>query len=581
MNAAHTAALGNAPTLAAGIDPALFPGFDPALAPGLDPQLAIPGTMMDVPLDIGWIFEHAVRNNGHREIVAKLDDGTTHRYTYAAFAKRVAQLAHALVALGVEPGDRVASFAWNTHRHLELYYAVPMIGAVLHTTNIRLFPEQVRWMLDHAGDRFVFVDASLAHALAGALAEAEKPPALIVMGALATDLGQPAHDYESLLAGQPTHFDWPVLDELAAAILCYTSATTGDPKGVAYTHRSTVLHSLMAALRDGVGMSGADTVLPVVPMFHANAWGSPYYALMIGAKFVLPGPKLDPQSVIDLVNNEGVTHSLGVPTVWLAVRDELEKRDSTLPTLRTLLIGGSAVPPSLFDDFAKRGISIVQGWGMTELSPLGTSAQVVHAIADAPWPVQRAALIKQGRFAPLVAWKILDDDDRDVPRDGTTPGNLWVRGHAITGSYYKLGDDLPAFKDGWLHTGDVCTIDEHGYLALVDRSKDLVKSGGEWISSVDLENTIMGHPDVREAAVIGLAHEKWVERPVAVVALREGRDLDEATLRGWIAERVAKWWVPDRIVFIDAIPRTGVGKFLKRELRAQYEHLLTGAAPAK
>lgn len=555
-----------------------------ARAPGapahLDLTTAIPGTMMDVPLELSWLFEHAVRNHARAQIVAILDDGSTHRYTYGDFARRVAQLAHALVELGVKPGDRLATFAWNTHRHLELYYAVPMIGAVLHTTNIRLFPEQIRWMLEHAGDKLVFVDASLAPALAQTLATAANAPQLVVMGAPGRQLPGRVHDYETLLAGKPVEFSWPRIDELAAAILCYTSATTGDPKGVAYTHRSTVLHALMAALPGSVGMTGADMVLPIVPMFHANAWGSPYYALMLGAKFVLPGPKLDPQSVIDLVERERVTHSLGVPTVWLAVRDELERRDAKLPTLKTLLIGGSAVPPSLFDDFAKRGISIIQGWGMTELSPLGTASGLVAELVAAPWDVQRTALIKQGCFAPLVAWKLLAQDGRDVPRDGTTAGTLWVRGQAIAGSYYRI-DDSPAFLDGWLNTGDVCTIDAHGYLQVVDRSKDLVKSGGEWISSVDLENTIMGHGAVREAAVIGVPHEKWVERPVAIVALREGREIDEITLQAWLAEKVAKWWVPDRIVFVDAIPRTGVGKFLKRELRARYADLLATSASVK
>ncbi len=548
-----------------------------ARAPQLDPSTAIPGTMMDVPLNIRWIFEHAVRNNPAREIVSRLDDGSTFRYTYAGFAKRVAKLAHALVKLGVQPGDRVASFAWNTHRHLELYYAVPMIGAVLHTTNIRLFPEQVAWVLQHGGDRLVFVDASLVEALERALATAPGySPGVVVMGASETTPQGVVHDYETLLAAQPETFGWPDVDERAAAILCYTGGTTGDPKGVAYTHRSTVLHSFAAGLVDAIEIRQRDTILPIVPMFHANAWGSPYYALTIGTKYVLPGPRLDPHSIIELVDQEKVTLSLGVPTVWLAVRDELEKRDAYLPTLQTLLIGGSAVPPSMFDDFNKRGIRIVQGWGMTEMSPLGTTSSLTHENERAPWEERRADLLKQGRFVPVCAWRIVDDYGNDVPRDGTTAGDLWVRGHAIAGSYFNLKEDLPVFKDGWFATGDVCTVDARGYLSVVDRSKDLVKSGGEWISSVDLENTVMGHPSVREAAVIGLPHEKWQERPVAFVALREGHALDERTLQDWLAERVAKWWVPDRIVFIDAIPRTGVGKFLKRELRRQYGDLLGG-----
>ncbi len=560
--------------------------------PQLDLSTAIPGTMMDVSLNIRWIFEHAVRNNPRREIVARLDDGTLFRYTYADFAKRVAQLAHALVGLGVKPGDRVASFAWNTHRHLELYYAVPMIGAVLHTTNIRLFPEQVAWVLQHGGDRLVFVDESLRAPLEKALATAphyrpelvvmSAPPASAAVTPASASAAAASHAsstlyFESLLASQPETFDWPDVDENAAAILCYTGGTTGDPKGVAYTHRSTVIHSFAATLVDAIGIRQSDTVLPVVPMFHANAWGSPYYVLTIGAKYVLPGPKLDPHSVIDLVDGEKVTISLGVPTVWLAVRDELEKRDAYLPTLKTLLIGGSAVPPSLFDDLKKRGISILQGWGMTEMSPLGTTSTLMHENQDLPWAEQRADLLKQGRFNPICAWKVVGEDGKDVPTDGRTAGDLWVRGHAITGGYFNVSEPLPVFEDGWFMTGDVATVDPRGYLAIVDRSKDLVKSGGEWISSVDLENAVMGHPSVREACVIGLAHEKWQERPVAFVALREGHTLDEATLQAWIGERVAKWWIPDRVVFIDAIPRTGVGKFLKRELRATYGDLLRDA----
>jgi fatty-acyl-CoA synthase len=541
----------------------------------LDLSTAIGGTMMDVPLNVRWIFEHVLRNHGSREVVARLDDGTTFRYTYADFGKRVAQVAHALVELGVKPGDRVASFGWNTHRHLELYYAVPMIGAVLHTVNIRLFPEQVVWVFEHAGDKLVFVDASLAPIVARACATtlAEKNFSFVVMGE--SDALAGARNYEELLAAQPETFPWPDVDERSAAILCYTSATTGDPKGVLFTHRSTVLHTLCSGLSDSLGFSARDVVLPVVPMFHVNAWGVPYLIPMIGAKLVLPGAKLDPQSVVDLVNSERVTVSLGVPTVWLAVRDLLAKNDAYLPTLKTLVIGGSAVPPSLYDDLEKRGIAVVHAWGMTEMSPIGTVSRVIAELADTPREVQREKRLKQGRFAPLVAWKILDENGNDVPHDAKTAGDLWVRGPAITASYYRVGGDLPCFKDGWFHTGDVCTIDELGYLQLVDRSKDLVKSGGEWISSVDLENTLMGHPAVREAAVIGLPHEKWVERPVAVVALREGQKVDEPSLKAWLGERIAKWMIPDRVIFVDAIPRTGVGKFLKRELREQYKELLS------
>jgi len=546
-------------------------------APKLDPTSAIFGTMMDVPLTVRWIFEHAQRNHGDRELVSRLDDGSIFRYTYRDFGKRVAQLANVLVELGIRPGDRVASFGWNTHRHLELYYAVPMIGAVLHTTNIRLFPEQVCWAFQHADDKLIFVDSSLAPAVARAVAsmpEFARP--FVVMGPGAAELPG-GLDYEALLAAQPETFDWPELDEQNAAILCYTSATTGDPKGVMFTHRSSVLHAFAAGLADAINIQQRDCVLPVVPMFHVNAWGVPYLAPMVGAKLVMPGSKLDPHSIIELVESEGVTLSLGVPTVWLAVRDELEKRNAFLPTLKSLVIGGSAVPPSLFDDLNKRGISVMHAWGMTEMSPIGTTSRLHPELEDAPVEKQREVLLKQGRFTPLVAWKLLDEEGKDIPRDGKTAGALWVRGPAVTGSYYRVDGPHPSFKDGWFHTGDVCTIDEHGYLQLVDRSKDLVKSGGEWISSVDLENLIMGHPAIKEAAVIGLAHPKWVERPVAVAVLREGKSIDEASLQAWIGERVVKWMIPDRVIFVDAIPRTGVGKFLKRDLREQYKDLLGGA----
>jgi acyl-CoA synthetase (AMP-forming)/AMP-acid ligase II len=541
----------------------------------LTPQTAMPGTMMDVDLTVRWIFEHVQRNSPGREVVSRNDDGSLFRYTYADFGRRVAQLAHALVKFGIEPGDRVASFGWNTHRHLELYFAVPMIGAVLHTTNIRLFPEQVCWVFDHAGDKLAFVDGSLAPAVARAMAaNPEKALPFVVMGASDGSLAG-AFDYETLLAGEPETFPWPEIDERCAAIVCYTSATTGDPKGVAFTHRSTVLHAFASGTVDALGISERDVVMPVVPMFHVNAWGVPYLAPMIGAKLVMPGPKLDPASLIDIVEREGVTMSLGVPTVWLAVRDELEKRDAYLPTLKSLVIGGSAVPPSLFDDLEKRGIRTVHAWGMTEMSPIGTVSRPTAELANESWEEQRAALLKQGRFTPLVAWKLLDDDGNEVPRDGKTPGALWVRGPAVTGSYYRVGGDLPCFEGGYFHTGDVCTVDAHGFMQIVDRSKDLVKSGGEWISSVDLENLLMGHPAVREAAVIGVPHAKWVERPIAVVAVREGAETSEGALQAWLGERVAKWMIPDRVVFVDAIPRTGVGKFLKRDLRERFADLLT------
>ncbi len=527
-----------------------------------------------VDLTIGWIFAHVLRNNSAREVVSRNDDGSLFRYTYADFGKRVAQLAHALAQLGVKPGDRVASFAWNTHRHLELYYAVPMIGAVLHTTNIRLFPEQLSWVFDHAGDRLAFVDASLAPALASAMAAEPGYTLPCVTMGRANGEFPGSDDYEALLAGKPESYDWPEIDERSAAILCYTSATTGDPKGVAFTHRSTVLHALAASLGDALAVTQRDVVMPIVPMFHVNAWGVPFFGPMTGAKLVLPGSKLDPASIIDLVDRERVTLSLGVPTVWLAVRDELERRDAYLPSLASLVIGGSAVPPSLFDDLQRRGINVVHAWGMTEMSPIGTVAHRTSHLQDADDATLRGKLLKQGRFTALVAWKLVDDDGVEVAHDGKTPGNLWVRGPAVTASYYGVDGESACFRDGYFHTGDVCTVDGDGFMHIVDRTKDLVKSGGEWISSVDLENTLMGHPAIREAAVIGIPHDRWLERPVAVLALRDGHAVEEDAVQLWLAERVAKWMIPDRVIFVAAIPRTGVGKFLKRDLRVQYQNLL-------
>jgi acyl-CoA synthetase (AMP-forming)/AMP-acid ligase II len=535
---------------------------------------ALPGTMMDVGLTITWILEHAARNHAGREIVSRNDDGSLFRYTYREFAERVAKLAHALVALGVKRGDRVATFAWNTHRHLELYYAVPCIGAVLHTTNIRLFPEQVCWALEHADDKLVFVDASLAPLMArAAAARPEFSRPLVVMGETQTPIPG-ALDYETLLEGRPSTFAWPDLDENDGAILCYTSATTGDPKGVVFTHRSTVIHAFAAGLSDALALRQRDAILPIVPMFHVNAWGTPFLVPMVGAKFVLPGSRLDPASLIELIDGEGVTISAGVPTVWLALRDELERRGARLPTLKYLVIGGSAVPPSLFDDLEKLGITVVHAWGMTEMSPIGTASHLHAELETAPPEKQREARLKQGTFTPIVAWRLLDDDGQELPHDGKARGELWVRGPAVTGRYYREDGPNPAFRDGYFRTGDICTVDELGYIQLVDRSKDLVKSGGEWISSVDLENALMGHPAVKEAAVIGVAHPKWLERPIAVVVLREGMTADESALQAWLRDRVAKWWVPDAVVFVDAIPRTGVGKFLKRDLRERYKDVL-------
>ncbi|MFN2461902.1 MAG: long-chain fatty acid--CoA ligase [Candidatus Velthaea sp.] len=536
----------------------------------------LPGLMMDVPLTIRGILEHAVRNHARREIVSR-DGPDIVRYTYADFGKRVAQLAHAVRRLGVGGGDRVASFGWNTHRHLELYYAVPCIGSILHTTNIRLFPEQVAEIIEHAGDKVVFVDGSLVPAMQKAIAAR---PALanltyVIMGA-ATEKLPNAYDYETLLAAEPAEYRYPDLDENAGAILCYTSATTGDPKGALFSHRSTVIHAFAIALTDVFSISQRDVVLPIVPQFHVNAWGLPFLTLMVGAKMVMPGAALDPQSVCDLVQQENVTMSGGVPTVWLAARDLLKQTGRRIPSLNRIVIGGSAVPPALFDDLEEMGISVIHAWGMTEMSPVGTVSFVKGELAERPPEERRRKRLKQGQFSPIVQWRVVDEDGREIAQDGVSRGELYVRGPAVAREYFcNPAATNAAFVDGWFRTGDIVTVDEDGYMEIVDRSKDMIKSGGEWISSVELENTLMGHPSVKEACVFGVPHQKWMERPVAAVVLRESAPADEAAIRDWLATRVAKWWLPDRVVFVDAIPRTGVGKFLKRDLRREYAELLT------
>lgn len=534
----------------------------------------IPSTMSDQPLSIRAILEHALRNHSGKEIVSR-DGPAIVRLRYSDFGRRVAKLANALRTLGIGPGDRVASFAWNGHRHLELYYAVPMIGAVLHTVNIRLFPDQVAFVLEHAGDRVVFFDGSLVKALKAAAALQPGARRTFVMMGNAPEPFEGAFDYEALLAAEPETYAWPEIDERSAALLCYTSATTGDPKGVMFSHRSTYLHALATGLADALAITERDRMLPIVPMFHVNAWGTPFVSLMVGADFILPMERLDPAGVIELCEAERVTCSAGVPTVWMAVRDMLRAQGKTLPALRRIVIGGAAMPRSLRDDLEQLGIDAVHAWGMTEMSPIGSVSVGVSRLDRDP-ELQRQERYKQGRFSPIVAWRIVDELGNDVPADGVSRGELLVRGYAVAKEYYNNATaTAAAFEpDGWFHTGDVCTVDEHGYMEIVDRVKDFIKSGGEWISSVEVENTLMGHPALKEACVFGVPHPKWIERPVAVAVIREGHEPDEAAVLEWLAGKLAKWQMPDRVVFVETIPRTGVGKFLKRDLRERYRTLL-------
>ncbi len=511
------------------------------------------GLMMDRPLLVKQIAERAEAVFGHREVVARTQEGVE-RSTYARVVERARRLASALAELGVGPGDRVASFAWNSLRHLELYLAVPSMGAVLHTLNIRLFEEHLRYIVEHADDRAIFLDASLAP-----LMPRFEGTELEVLMPDGPGERRGALDYEELVARGDPAFEFPELDENTAAALCYTSGTTGRPKGVLYSHRSIVLHTLGAALPDSMGVREADSVMPVVPMFHAMAWGIPYIATMLGARQVLPGPDLTPEGLAELIAAEGVTWSAGVPTIWNGFLELDPPPD--LSSLRELKAGGSAVPEPLIRAFDERfGVPLAQGWGMTETSPLAAVSRLPAGVelSDDDAYALRAS---QGRVLPLVEFRIDED----------AGGELQVRGPWIARAYYRdPSGDEKFTEDGWLRTGDVAELKRDAFIRLVDRTKDLVKSGGEWISSVELENAVMAHPDVAEAAVIAVPDERWGERPCACVVRRAGRDLDADGLRAHLGERVAKWWIPERIEFIDEVPKTSVGKFDKKLLRARF-----------
>ena len=511
------------------------------------------GLMMDRPLLVKQIAERAATVFGKRELVARTQTGVE-RTTYAQVVERARRLASALTELGVQPGDRVASFAWNSIRHLELYLAVPSMGAVLHTLNVRLFEEDLRYITTHADDRIVFVDGSLAEAMPAF--EATEREVVMPDGPGERD---GALDYEELIAGGDPAFEFDEFDENTAAAMCYTSGTTGQPKGVLYSHRSIVLHALGAGLPDSMGIREADSVMPVVPMFHAMAWGIPYLAAMVGARQVLPGPDLTPGGLAELIQSERVTWTAGVPTIWNGMLELDPPPD--LSSLRELKAGGSAVPESMIRGFAERfGIPLVQGWGMTETSPLAATSRPpgdVELSDDEEYALRAV----QGRILPLIEFRI----------DADSGGELQVRGPWIARSYYEDPDSGEKFtEDGWLRTGDVAELERDAYIKLVDRTKDLVKSGGEWISSVDLENAVMAHPDVIEAAVIAVPDERWGERPCACIVLRSGADTDAGEMREHLGRRVAKWWIPERIEFIDEVPKTSVGKFDKKVLRARF-----------
>ena len=530
------------------------------------------GLMMDTPLLISSILKHADLNFPDREIVSVTADNPLHRYTFADCFKRTRQLANALENLGLTVGDRVATIAWNDYRHLEIYYAVGGSGQVCHTINPRLFPEQIVFMLNHAEDRWVFTDPMFVPLLEKI---AEHTPNIEGYVVLTDDAHMPettlrnAVSYESLIAPQSESFEWPQLEENTAVGLCYTSGTTGDPKGVLYSNRSSVLHAYAGIAPDAMNLSNNDCVLPVVPLFHVNAWGIPYAAIMVGSKLVFPGPKMgDGEALYHLLESELVTVSLGVPTVWLALLQYAKSNGKKLNSLQRTVIGGAAVPESMIREFDQdHDVQVRQGWGMTEMSPLGTMGVLKTGMESLSRDEMYKIQTKAGRAMFGVEMKIVDDEGNDLPWDGEAFGSLRVRGPWVCSDYYKLEGGAAAHFDGWFDTGDVATIDELAFMAITDRTKDVIKSGGEWISSIEIENAAVGHPAVAEAAVIGVAHPKWTERPLLIIIRQPGEDLSKEDMLAFFDGKIAKWWTPDDVVFVDEIPHTATGKIKKTELR--------------
>lgn len=533
------------------------------------------GKMQDWPLLIWRLLDHAAIAHGRREIVTQTVEGERHRYTWAGARHRSRQLAEALTRLGVQQGDRVGTLAWNTHRHLEAWFAISGMGAVAHTVNPRLFPEQLGYIINHAEDAVLMLDLSfvpLVEALAPHL-QTVKHYIIMTDRRHMPETSLPnALCYEELIADEPGEFQWAMLEETAPAGLCYTSGTTGNPKGVLYTHRSTLLHTLLISMGDTLGLTSHGVALPVVPMFHANAWGVPYSAAAVGAKLVLNGPHFDPETLQKLIIEEGVTSTAAVPTVWLGMLQHLAKTGTNLGPLKQLVIGGAAAPRMMIETFeTEYGIEVSHAWGMTEMSPVGSIGTLTAEALSLPPEQQIDLKCKQGRAMFGVDLKVTDDDGNTLPRDGKSAGHLKVRGPAVVGAYFKGEGGQILDEEGFFDTGDVATIDEMGYIQITDRAKDVIKSGGEWISSIDLENAAVAYPGVAEAAVIGIPHPKWDERPLLIIVRKPGETVEKESLLAFLGGKVAKWWLPDDVVFVEEIPHTATGKISKLELRRQFK----------
>jgi 3-(methylthio)propionyl---CoA ligase len=537
------------------------------------------GQMMDVQLTVSSIIAHAARHFGGTEIVSRRLEGDIHRYTYRDCEKRSKQLAQALIALGVQPGERVATLAWCGYRHLEAYFGTAGFGAVCHTINPRLFTDQIAFIINHAEDSYVLFDMSFAALVDKLAPQCPKVRGWIVLTdeAHVPQMETPVLAYETLLSAQDGAYEWPEIDERTASFLCYTSGTTGNPKGALYSHRSTVLHAYGASMPDAMGFSSSDSVLPVVPMFHVNAWGIPHAAPLSGTRIVFPGKDLDGKSLYELMESERVTCTAGVPTVWLGLLNYMKQAGVRLSTLNRMVIGGSACPPAMLRAFQEDyGVKVIHAWGMTEMSPLGTLATLSWEQEQRSPDDQRKLREKQGHVIFGVDMKIVGPEGNELPWDGVAFGDLHVRGPWVINRYFRK-DDSP-LVDGWFPTGDVATIDQDGFLNITDRSKDVIKSGGEWISSIEVENVAIAHPAVAEAACIACAHPRWTERPLLVVVKRKDAQVTREELLAFYQGKVAKWWIPDDVVFVDELPHTATGKLQKLKLREMFrDHVLPTA----